>query len=107
MDFEIIMDNNKFTIQKSGDKYILTACPQNATGVITIPSGINEIADGAFHGCTGITGLILPNCLNSFGDNVFKECPNLSTLDIDNAAVTRIGGRTFRAHFILTAVNND
>ena len=51
---------------------------------IYFPSGITEIGDAAFSGCTSITTLHL-NDVRKVGANAFKDCLNLTTIiNIDN-----------------------
>lgn len=71
----------------------LTAWPE-ATGAITIPSGVDSIAANAFEGNTNITSIDL-NEVEVVLDFAFNLCSNLATVSMPN--VTYIGGSAFRA----------
>ena len=51
-------------------------------GDVTVPAGVEEIADGAFSGCTGVTSVALPDGLRIIWDDVFEFCDNLTTMRI-------------------------
>ena len=62
---------------------------------VRIPSGIERIADWAFHGCSGLTSLSIPENVRSIGALAFSECTGLSTFTIPEN-VASIGNAAFR-----------
>lgn len=72
-----------FTLNATGDGYIVSACDNAATGELVIPGTymgkpVTGIGDRAFYGCTGLTGVTIPDSVQSFGDWAFFGCLNLS-----------------------------
>lgn len=47
---------------------VLTQCSPQASGCVTIPSGVTRIEERAFKNCTGITAL-----WNSRGNTIYKK----------------------------------
>ena len=63
-------------------------------GSITIPSEVNgftvsRIGDSAFEGCSGLTGVSIPNTVTAIEDVAFGSCTSLSAITIP-ASVTSI-----------------
>ena len=72
-----------FTLNATGDGYIVSACDNSATGELVIPGTymgkpVTGIGDRAFYGCAGLTGVTIPDSVQSFGDWAFFGCLNLS-----------------------------
>lgn len=72
------------------------------SGEIVIPESVNyngtsysvtRIDNRAFHGCNGVTSVVLPNTITDIGDYAFTRA-SLSSLTIPNS-VTRIGSFAF------------
>lgn len=61
---------------------------------ITLPEGLEEIADRAFSGCTGIESLQLPSTLKVIGDRAFENMKKLTTIVLPDA-LESIGGAAF------------
>ena len=61
---------------------------------ITIPNSVTSIGDGAFSGCSGLTSITIPNSVTSIGDGAFKYCTGLTSVTIPNS-VTSIGDYAF------------
>ena len=61
---------------------------------ITLPEGLEEIADRAFSGCTGIESLQLPSTLKVIGDRAFEQMEKLTTIVLPDA-LESIGGAAF------------
>ncbi len=55
-------------------------CWPAASGAISIPEGIERIADNAFAGNTDLTRVSLPVTLTYIGDNAFSKCKDISSI---------------------------
>ena len=61
------------------------------SGAYAIRNGTKVIADGAFYGCNGLTGITIPDSLTSIGSAAFSGCSGLTGIYItDLAAWCRI-----------------
>lgn len=68
-------------------------------GAVVIPGTINNepvvaIGNNAFHGCSGVTYVIIPTSVTSIGVNAFHGCTSLTNVSIPNG-VTSIGDNAF------------
>ena len=63
------------------------------TGV-TIPEGVKKLGQSAFSGCTGLTSVSLPESLTSIGSYAFFGCAELPEITIPSS-VTSIGENAF------------
>ena len=72
----------------------LIAAPGKMSGNITIPARVTAIGDGAFSGCTGLTGVTIPAGVTSIGQGAFHDCTGLTSVTIP-ASVTYIGKNAF------------
>ena len=61
---------------------------------ITIPNSVISIGDVAFVRDTSLTSVIIPNSVTSIGRSAFLECTGLASVSIGNS-VTSIGERAF------------
>ena len=59
-----------------------------------ILQGTTSIGNYAFHYCTNLTNITIPNSVTSIGDDAFYICTNLINITIPNS-VTSIGYRAF------------
>ena len=82
------------------------------TGILTIPSSVSNggntysvtsIGDYAFHYCTGLTSVTIPNSVTSIGINAFGFCSGLTSITIPDS-VTSIGSGAFDNCSGLTSV---
>ena len=78
------------------------------TGVVTIPDMLGDkpvtgIGEYAFCGCSGLTGVVMPNGLTNIGWSAFNDCRALTDVTIPGSVV-RIGGEAFVHCFALTNV---
>jgi hypothetical protein len=67
------------------EKTILIQAPGKIQGVFTIPSGVTNIASGAFGSCEGLTGLEIPNTVTSISEFAFEDCTGLTNLTIPSS----------------------
>ena len=63
-------------------------------GDVVVPAGVEEIADGAFSGSAGMTGVSLPPGLRRVGARAFEGCSGLSSATLPDG-VREIGARAF------------
>ena len=70
---------------------------EGCTGLtsIVIPNCVTSIGRDAFEGCTGLTSIVIPNSVTSIGGGAFEGCTGLTSIVIPNS-VTSIGGGAFR-----------
>ena len=64
------------------------------TVIISNSSGITSIGNHTFHGCSGLTSIIIPNSVASIGNSAFDGCSGLTSIIIPNS-VTLIGNSAF------------
>ena len=65
-----------------------------AQGDITVKTGTKVIADGAFFGCTKLTGVTMPSSLTHIGSYAFYNCENLGFVRLTDS-VKAIGESAF------------
>ena len=61
---------------------------------ITMPDSIMSIEISAFYECSGLTGITIPDSVTSIGDYAFRECSSLTSVTIPDS-VTNIGNDAF------------
>ena len=84
---------NGKTVTNIGN-YAFVGC-SGLTGV-TIPDGVTSIGQYAFQNCTGLTGtLTIPGSVTSIGNYAFNGCSNLTGLVL-SSGVTSIGQYAFQ-----------
>ena len=64
-------------------------------------TGLTELSDSAFSGCTSLTSVRLPKALTSIGKASFEKCSKLKTLSLSDG-VTSIGDGAFADCRVLT-----
>ena len=70
---------------------------------ITIPESVTSIGDFAFYGCSSLTSITIPNSVTAIGFGVFHGCSSLTSITIPNS-VTRIGMSAFHDCSSLTSI---
>ena len=76
----------------------------SANGVVRIPDGVTEIAEGAFYDCTNLNSVQFPNTLTKIGVGAFEDCTNLNSVEFPNG-LAKIGGWAFRDCSNLTSIH--
>lgn len=90
------------TITHNDTVYTITTISRNAfwkcTNItsLTLPNTLNSIIQGAFAGCTGITGeVVIPNSVTHLGADAFRSCTSLNSV-VFSDALTKIGWAAFK-----------
>lgn len=88
-------------------KGTITDCDKSVTEAV-IPTeieGITVTSIGcAFHSCTSLASVMIPNSVTSIGDYAFSNCTSLTSIEIP-ASVTSIGNSPFVRCTGLTGIN--
>ena len=97
---------NEGVITFDGDVTSIGYCAfhdcSSLTSVI-IPNGVTSIGDGAFYSCRSLTSVIIGKGVTSIGDNAFDNCRSLASVVIGNS-VTSIGELAFCDCNALTSI---
>ena len=73
------------------------------SGAYSIKPGTKTIAGRAFHDCTGLTSITIPDSVTNIGWGAFNACTGLTSITISNG-VTSIGPDAFRNCTGLTSI---
>lgn len=88
------------SILYEGHTYYVTAIGNSAfhgcsqLTSITIPNSVSSIRNSAFRGCESLTSMIIPDSVTAIEDCVFYDCTSLSSIVLPNNLI-RIGGCAF------------
>ena len=82
-----------FTLNSSGDSYVVTGCKSTASGSLSIPSSYNskpvvEIGRDAFLNCTSLTSVTIPDSVKTIGWYAFSGCTGLTSITIPDSVTT-------------------
>ncbi|MBR0201464.1 MAG: leucine-rich repeat domain-containing protein [Bacteroidaceae bacterium] len=97
------------SITYNGSSYSVTSIGDeafhNCSGLtsITIPNSVTSIGDLAFLRCSGLTSITIPNSVTSIGSDAFSGCSGLTSITIPES-VTSIGGGAFKGCSGLTSI---
>ena len=90
-----------FTLNETGDGYIVSDCNSAAVGELVIPASyeglpVTAIGDEAFRECRKLTGVTIPNSVTSIGKGSFLLCTGLTRVTIPDS-ITTIGYEAFKS----------
>ena len=78
------------TVTYEDNNYNVTSIGKNAfhycSGLtsVTIPNSVTSICEGAFYKCSGITSVTIPNSVTSIEKNAFYACTSLTSVHISD-----------------------
>ena len=98
-----------FTLNETGDGYIVSNCDESASGELVIPATYNglpvtAIGDSAFSFRSRLTSIAIPDSVTTIGHSAFYGCYNLATITIPDS-VTTIDDLAFTGCSSLTSVH--
>ena len=73
---------------------------------VTIPNSVTSIGEYAFYNCSGLTSVTIPNSVTSIGYGAFANCSGLTSVTIPNS-ITSISEFAFGGCSGLTSVTVD
>ena len=76
---------------------------KDGQGIITFDGLVTSIGSSAFHGCSGLTSITIPEGVTSIGSSAFRYCNSLTTITIPEG-VTSIEPQTFFQCSSLTSI---
>lgn len=89
----------KYTLTANGTAYSVTGIGTCQDADVIIPNAYNDlpvikIGTAAFHDCTSLTSVVIPDTVTAIGASAFYECRNLVRVQVPDA-ITEIGDNTF------------
>ena len=71
----------------------------NCSGLtsVTIPNSVTNIGNNAFYNCSGLTSVTIPDSVTSNGNGAFSGCSNLTVIQIDVSDMARWATNTFNS----------
>ena len=87
----VIYNDNAYPVTAIGD-YAFHFCSKLTA--VTIPNGITSIGYRAFRGCSRLTAVTIPNSIVFIGEESFANCSGLTSVIIPNS-VARMGANPF------------
>ena len=82
---------------------ILSNTYKDGIGIIEFDAPITSIGDGAFHGCSSLTSVTIPDSVTEIGIYAFGYCSSLTSITIPDS-VTEIGIYAFHGCNSLTSI---
>ena len=79
-------------------------CSDNTVLTSVTMNSVISIGEGAFRGCTSLSGVSIPSSVTVIGEAAFRGCTSLTSVDIPSS-VTEIGYRAFKDCSKLETVN--
>ena len=79
-------------------------CSDNTVLTSVTMNSVISIGEGAFRGCTSLSGVNIPSSVTVIGEAAFRGCTSLTSVDIPSS-VTEIGYRAFKDCSKLETVN--
>ena len=71
---------NGMLLSKNGDLLI-----NGINGNVSVPDGVTNISNLAFHGYTGLTSITFPDGVTNIGYSAFMNCSNCTEFNFENA----------------------
>ena len=93
-------DGKPLTLKNWGNS-IVSNTYKDGKGVLVVSSSI--IPKDAFHNCSSLTSITIPDGIIEIGENAFRDCTSLKSVTIPDS-VTEIGGRAFYGCSSLTSI---
>lgn len=93
----VVAENNKKyhsfnnCLIETETKVLILGCKNS---VIPNDGSVSIIGQNAFHSCTGLTNITIPDCVASIGNGAFSGCAGLTSFTIPDGVVT-IGDEAF------------
>ena len=97
------------TVTYNGTSYNVTAIGDSAFHYCTslyginIPNSVVSIGDSAFYNCCGLDAITIPSFVTSIGNNAFYDCFNVGSITIPSS-VTSIGNGAFNQCSKITSI---
>ena len=81
---------------KDGEELVF--CPQGASGTFKMAKGTRRIRDFAFQGCTGLSGVSIPDSVEKIGTAAFLNCTDITEFYLP-AKTEKLGSLPFGCYF--------
>ncbi len=98
---ELIVEGVSYPIKRIGS-YAFHDCSSLAS--INIPEGVTSIENGAFCNCSSLASINIPEGVTSIEADAFRDCSSLTSIDIPGS-VTSIGVSAFGNCSSLTSID--
>ena len=94
------IDGKTYNVTKISD-YAFHQC--SSLTRVSIPNSVTVIGNFAFYGCTSLTNVSIPNSVTNIGEYAFRDCIGLTSIEIPNS-VTSISDSAFSGCRGLTSI---